>query len=163
MKQIILCLLLISFLLSANASSATEATTTLPSSYLMKDVTITLMHQTGHRLPGSYVIKISGDKKATKTVDQTTTQTTTLTDKEFITLVNAFYSVYFFDYADRYTVKTNATLMETGQIKTFKQKMTDQDSQQLCLSISDYQKCVTIMDEYPKDLKQLIKKIESVF
>lgn len=161
MLRFFLFSLLLSPLICVSASP--ENRLSPPSSYQIDQVNISLSHQTGHRLPGSYQINISGTLDAMKVVDQNLKEEVKLSESVFIELLNEFYQIHFFEFNDTYTVQTSVALLDEGKIETFKRKTMDMDSQRMCLSITDYKKCVTIMGSQPSDLKELVKKIEMLF
>lgn len=135
----------------------------LPATYQLEDVRISVLHQTGHRLPGSYTIQIRGDGQATQEIDQQATTELTLPDETLVDLLKDFYRIHFFELQDTYTIKKQIALLEDRSIVTSGYRLVDMSSQRLCLAIGGYEKCVTIMDEQPLAASQLVKKIEALF
>lgn len=134
-----------------------------PGQYKLEDVSISVRHQTGHRLPGSYEITISGDGKATRTTDQKQRTVLALSKDTRLELLNDFYRIHFFELSDTYTRKRYVGLLDDDVVSTFSSRLVDMNSQRLCIGIADYKKCVTIMDGRPLEASQLVKKIEALF
>lgn len=145
------------------AGDASSESTRPPQKYQLEDVRISVLHQTSHRLPGSYKINISGDGKASYVIDNKDVLEITLGDKMLVELLNEFYRIHFFELPDTYTSKKRVALMDDHSIATLSNRNVDMSSQRLCIGIAEYEKCVTIMDEQPVEASQLVEKIESLF
>ena len=137
--------------------------TDFPVKYQLKDVRISILHQTGHRIPGSYQINISGEGRASYTIDKKQTTNIILPNKTLIELLNDFYRIHFFELQDTYTIKRQIALVDDHSISTFSSRLVDMSSKRLCITLADYKKCVTIIDQQPIVANQLVDRIERIF
>lgn len=140
-----------------------ETNPTPPDNYLLDQVNISITHTTGHKLPGSYQINLDGSLTASRTVDRDKTNSISLSKDDFMEILNAFYKVHFFELQDTYTKQTSVALLEDNKIKTYRTKMMDTSSKRVCITLADYKKCITIVNNQPSVLTQVITKIENLF
>lgn len=150
-------------IMMADSVMAGDVTASLPQKYQLEEVHISVLHQTGHHLPGSYTIQIHGNGQATQTIDQQTTTEIMLADEMLVDLLKDFYHIHFFELQDTYTVRKQVALLDDHSIIISGYRLVDMSSQRLCIAIAGYEKCVTIMDEQPLQASQLVKKIEALF
>lgn len=149
----------------SNIAEAGGATPEPPAQYPLAEVAISILHQTGHRIPGGYEIAIHGDgtgylQNAGVNPVKTERQ---ISNDTLIELLNDFYRIHFFELADTYRVKKQVLLRDNALVATTAMKMADVSSKKLCVQLADYQKCVTIIDGQPAEAAQLIAKIEKLF
>jgi hypothetical protein len=140
-----------------------SANSELPLQYPLTAITISILHQTGHGIPGGYQITISGDGSSFYSRNGETQQPLSVDKKTLLELVNGFYQIHFFELADTYAVKKQVVLKDGTTVATIATKMVDVSSKQLCIQLADFKKCVTIIDEQPAVAAQLVKKIEALF
>jgi len=140
-----------------------SANSELPLQYPLTAITISILHQTGHGIPGAYHITISGDGSSFYSLNGGTQQPLSVDKKTLLELVNGFYQIHFFELADTYAVKKQVVLKDGTTVATIATKMVDVSSKQLCIQLADFKKCVTIIDEQPAVAAQLVKKIEALF
>ncbi|HHJ38944.1 MAG: hypothetical protein AXA67_10685 [Methylothermaceae bacteria B42] len=145
---------------SGNELSKTEYP---PRQFPLKEVRITVLHQTGHGIPGSYRITITGDGKAVQAVDKNKRKEITLSKKQLVELINEFYRIHFFELPDSYGVQRHVVLMDDGTLRLFTGRLADVASQQVCIEISDYKKCITVINRHPLELRLLVDKMEALF
>lgn len=145
-----------------NLAEAGNAIPVPPAQYPLAEVAISILHQTGHGIPGGYEIAIQGDgngfylQNALKTELQISSGT-------LLELLNDFYRIHFFELADTYQVKKQVLLRDNTLVASTAMKMADISSKKLCIQLADYQKCVTIVNDQPAEAAQLITKIERLF
>ena len=146
----------------AIASEKSSGHSSIPKEYRLEDVKISVLYQTGHRLPGSYRINISAGK-ASYVTDRKEKADLIIKDKALVDLLNDFYRIHFFELQDTYTVKRQIALLDDRSISTFPSRLVDMGSKRICIALANYEKCVTIMDEQPIAANQLVNKIEGLF
>jgi hypothetical protein len=136
-----------------------------PPQYQLSEVTISVLHQTGHGIPGGYELTIAGDGSGSHRQikdDKPIETNTQLSSEQLMELINRFYQIHFFDLADSYIVKTEVILKDKATIATIATKMADSGSTMLCIQLADYKKCVTIVGNRPGEVSDLVKTIESL-
>jgi len=132
-----------------------------PKQYQLEDVRITILHQTGHRLPGGYKISISGDGKGTYVSDKEGEKKLDVKNETLLELLNDFYRIHFFELQDTWTVKKQVALLDDNSIFISPRRLVDVSSKRICIEIENYKKCVTIVENQPVEVGNLIAKIES--
>lgn len=144
-------------------SNTLSANPELPLTYLLKEVTISILHQTSHGIQGGYQTTLSGDGNSFFSRNGETQQPLTIVNKDLLELVNGFYQIHFFELADTYSVKKQVLLKDDGTVATVATKLLDTANHKVCIQLADYQKCVTVINNQPAEVTHLIKKIESLF
>jgi hypothetical protein len=91
-------------------SNTVSANPDLPLTYPLKEVIISILHQTGHGIPGGYQVTLSGDDKSFYSRNNEAQQQLTVDNKALLELVNDFYQIHFFELADTYSVKKQVIL-----------------------------------------------------
>jgi hypothetical protein len=140
-----------------------SANSDVPLQYTLKEISISLLHQTGHGIPGGYEITINGSGNSFYSRNNETQQPLSVDKKTLLELVNDFYSSHFFELADTYTVKKQVVLTSDDRVATTAIRLMDIASKRLCIQLADYKKCVTIVNEQPTVAAQLSMKIEKLF
>ena len=140
-----------------------SANSDLPTQYPLKEVLISILHQTSRGIPGGYQITISGDGSSSYSLNGEAQQALSVDKKILMELVNSFYQIHFFELVDTYSVKKQVVLKDGATVATVAKKMVDISSKRLCIQLADFEKCVTIIDEQPAEAAQLVKKIEALF
>jgi len=135
----------------------------LPLQFPLKEILISIVHQTGHGIPGGYEITISGVGNSFYSRSGAPKLAQSVDKKTILELVNDFYQIHFFELADTYSVKKLVVLKDDTTLATIATKMIDTGSKRLCIQLADYKKCVTIVDNQPVEAAQLVKKIEGLF
>lgn len=140
-----------------------SANSAVPLQYTLKEISISLLHQTGHGIPGGYEIIINGGANSFYSRNKETQNPISIDNKTLLELVNDFYSSHFFELADTYTVKKQVILKNDGSVVTTSMRLMDIASTRLCIQLADYKKCLTIVNGQPVEVAQLITKIENLF
>jgi hypothetical protein len=134
-----------------------------PLQYQLSEVTISVLHQTGHGMPGGYelTIKGSGSVSHLQTKDDKPIETNLqLSTEQLMELINRFYQIHFFELADTYSVTKEVVLKDKSTVATIATKMADSGSTRLCIQLADYKKCVTIVNNRPEGAADIVKTIE---
>lgn len=137
-----------------------------PLQYQLSQVTISVLHQTGHGLPGGYEITVNGDGKGVyleKNGDKPVKSTMQISTEQLMELVNSFYQAHFFELADSYSVKMQVMLRDDGSVATLGTKLVDMGGTKACIQLADYKKCVTIVDNQPGAAVQIVGAIKGLF
>ncbi|WP_026602661.1 hypothetical protein [Methylomonas sp. 11b] len=163
-KSSLSSLLLLGVIAMFNLAEADEtlARSAPPTQYPLAQVAISILHQTGHGIPGGYEIAIQGDGNGFYLQNALKTELH-ISSVTLIDMLNDFYRIHFFELADTYQVKKQVLLRDNFLVATTAMKMADTSSKKLCIQLADYQKCVTIVNDQPAEAAQLITKIEKLF
>jgi len=152
--------------LTAVINAKADNHTAPPLQYPLTQVTITLQEKPGPVFSDGYQIRINGDGKATyqpyKAIQPASAQIT-LNKEQLIALINDFYQIHFFDLTNNYMVTKQVTLKSNTTLVTIGAKMNDVATKQLCIQLSDYQKCLDIVADRPKEANGLYEKIKALF
>ncbi|MDD2760825.1 MAG: hypothetical protein PHH11_11090 [Methylomonas sp.] len=158
-------LLLMGVTAMSNPAQAADAKPMPPAQYPLAEVSISILHQTGHGIPGGYEIAIHGNGNGYKqNTDANPVKIETYISNEILLeLLNDFYRIHFFELGDTYLVKKQVLLRDNALVATTALKMADVSSKKLCIQLADYKKCVTIVGDQPVEASQLAAKIEKLF
>ncbi len=148
------------FMLLSGCATAEESKP--PVRYPLETVEISIVYHPGRLLPGGYKINIDGNGKAS-CLTKKGGETLNLQDRNIIELLNDFYRVHFFDLPDTYTVKKQVSLLDDHSVSTFAERLVDISSKQICIKLSSYKKCITIVENRPVEVNRVAEKIKSLF
>lgn len=137
-----------------------SANTDVPLQFAVQDISISLLHQSGHDISGGYQITLNGNGNSFYSRNNAAKKPISIDDKTLLEFVNDFYLGHFFELADTYTVKKHLLLKDNAMVATVATKMLDMDSKQLCIQLAAYKKCITIMNHQPLVASNLADKIE---
>lgn len=135
----------------------------LPSTYPLKNVIISILHQTSHSIPGGYQVTLSGDGNSFYSRNGEHQQPLAVDKNILLELVNDFYQIHFFELADTYSVKKQVILKDDSTVASIAMKLLDTTNHKVCIQLADYQKCITVINYQPTEAAQLVKKIEGLF
>ena len=135
-----------------------------PRQYQLADVRITVTQQPGNPSFNRRKVSIFGDGscKQTDTKPPSNKRCKSLDREAVLGLVNEFYRLRFFDLSDRYKARYRVFALDNGIVKQSVLRMADTGSMQLCFEVSSYRKCVTFIQDIPKDIEALKQKILSL-
>ena len=132
----------------------------LPAQYLLKKVLITLSSQPGKDNPENYQVAISGNGDSFFSQNNKPKQPLSITSDTVLELLNDFYAIHFFEIADTFTVKKQVMLKDNKIVTTVVKKESDMNSKRICIQLRSYKKCVTVVDNQPLAVAQIVSKIE---
>lgn len=144
-------------------SNTVSANPELPLTYPLKAVTISILHQTGHGIPGGYQVTLNGNGNSFYSLNGETQQPLSVDKKTLLELVNGFYRIHFFELADTYSIKKQVVLKDDTTVISVAGKILDSANHKVCIHLADYQKCITVINKQPAEVAQLVKKIETLF
>ena len=162
-KFAICLLMMLGMSLTSSNLSAKSHLSPLPAQYPLKKVTISLSHQSGAGMPGSYQITINGDGNSFFIQNSKEKQAFTVPKETLLELVNDFYKIHFFELPDTYAVKKRVVFKDNTTVATVVTKQAGVSSKKLCIQLRSYKKCVAIVDNQPVEAAELVKKIEELF
>lgn len=152
------------FILGINLMVNTvSANPNLPLTYALKDITISILHQTAHGIPGGYQVTLNGNGNSFYSLNGETQQPLAVDNKALLELVNGFYQIHFFELADTYSIKKQVLLKDDTTVVSVAGKILDSANHKVCIHLADYQKCITVINNQPAEVAQLVKKIEALF
>jgi hypothetical protein len=132
----------------------------LPAQYPLKKVLITLSSQPGKDNPENYQVAISGNGDSFFSQNNKPKQPLSITSDTVLELLNDFYASHFFEIADTFTVKKQVMLKDNKIVTTVVKKESDMNSKRICIQLRSYKKCVTVVDNQPLAVAQIVSKIE---
>jgi hypothetical protein len=134
----------------------------LPAQYPLKKVLITLSSQPGKDNPENYQVAISGNGDSFFSQNNKPKQPLSITSDTVLELLNDFYAIHFFEIADTFTVKKQVMLKDNKIVTTVVKKESDMNSKRICIQLRSYKKCVTVVDNQPLAVAQIVSKIETL-
>jgi hypothetical protein len=143
-------------------SNSLLAASHLPAQYPLKKVLITLSSQPGKDNPENYQVAISGNGDSFFSQNNKPKQPLSITSDTVLELLNDFYAIHFFEIADTYTVKKQVMLKDNKIVTTVVKKESDMNSKRICIQLRSYKKCVTVVDNQPLAVAQIVSKIEAL-
>ncbi len=164
-RFVVLSLLAVSLISMANNTMASSAQTEPPLQYQLSQVTITIRHQTSRNIPGGYELSVSGDGTGSYLQNKSGKPETTylqVSKEQLLELINTFYQIHFFELADTYSVRKQVILRDGSTVATGFRKLVDMGGTKVCIRIADYNKCITVVENQPSAVAQLVKTIEDM-
>jgi hypothetical protein len=158
-------LLVLGLTLITGNAMADSGQTKPPLQYELSQVTISIRHQTSRGIPGGYKIIVSGDGTGSYVRNKAGKSVTTnlkITKEQLLELINVFYRIHFFELADSYSVRRRVILRDGSTVVTGLRKLVDMGGAKVCIRIADYQKCITMVDNQPVAVADLVKTIETM-
>lgn len=155
-------LLVFTLLITSLMSNSLLAASHLPAQYPLKKVLITLSSQPGKDNPENYQVAISGNGDSFFSQNNKPKQPLSITSDTVLELLNDFYAIHFFEIADTYTVKKQVMLKDNKIVTTVVKKESDMNSKRICIQLRSYKKCVTVVDNQPLAVAQIVSKIETL-
>lgn len=153
-------LLVFTLLITSLMSNTLLAGSHLPAQYPLKKVLITLSSQPGKDNPENYQVAISGNGDSFFSQNNKPKQPLSITSDTVLELLNDFYAIHFFEIADTFTVKKQVMLKDNKIVTTVVKKESDMNSKRICIQLRSYKKCVTVVDNQPLTVAQIVSKIE---
>ena len=158
-------LLLFSILIGvffSNTVMAKPYSSVLPTQFPIKKVLITVSSQSGNKNTDRHQISINGngnsyfskndEKKPIKVSNDT-----------LIELLNDFYAVHFFEIADTFGITKKVVLKDNQTVTTIVNKKPAVESKKICVQLRAYKKCLSVIDNQPLGVSQIVNKIETLF
>ncbi len=155
-------LLVFTLLITSLMSNSLLAASHLPAQYPLKKVLITLSSQPGKDNSENYQVAISGNGDSFFSQNNKPKQPLSITSDTVLELLNDFYAIHFFEIADTYTVKKQVMLKDNKIVTTVVKKESDMNSKRICIQLRSYKKCVTVVDNQPLAVAQIVSKIEAL-
>jgi hypothetical protein len=149
----------------AGNAMADSGQTKPPLQYELSQVTISIRHQTSRGIPGGYELSVSGDGSGSyvqNKVGNPVTINRQISKDQLLELINTFYQIHFFELADTYSSRKQVLLRDDGSVATIAIKLVDMGGTKVCIRIADYQKCITMVDNQPVAVADLVKTIETM-
>ncbi len=162
----ITCFFAIGLILMANNTMAASGQKGPPLQYQLSQVTITIRHQTSRNIPGGYELSVSGDGAGSYLQNKSGRPETInlqISKEQLLELINTFYQIHFFELADTYSVRKQVALRDGSTVVTGFMKIVDMGGTKVCIRIADYNKCITVVDNQPSAVAQLVKTIKDMF
>lgn len=152
---------IMSIMMVSCAEKTDAAVESPPREYQIADVMISVTQQPGNPAFNQRKISISGDGTCiqTHTMPATTKQCETLSADVVLELINDFYRIRFFDLGDNFKVKRRVFMLDGSTVKQSVLRILDKESARLCFKVSNYEKCITLIQDVPKELEVLVHKI----
>ena len=155
-------LLVFTLLITSLMSNTLLAGSHLPAQYPLKKVLITLSSQPGKDNPENYQVAISGNGDSFFSQNNKPKQPLSITSDTVLELLNDFYAIHFFEIADTFTVKKQVILNDNKIVTTVVKKESDMNSKRICIQLRSYKKCVTVIENQPLAVAQIVNKIEKL-
>jgi hypothetical protein len=133
-----------------------------PQNYLLSQVNISFLYQANPMLHSNYEITLSGNGQGEYVLhkaSESVRKEFKFSEESVMQLLNDIYKSHFFELSDTYTLKKRVILKSDNQVVTMALKMNDVSSQQFCIQLADYKKCLTVMDEQPAQVVQIINQL----
>lgn len=153
-------LLVFTMLITSLMSNTLLAGSHLPAQYPLKKVLITLSSQSGKNNPENYQISISGNGDSFFSQNNKPKQPLSITSDTVLELLNDFYAIHFFEIKDTFAVKEQVILKDNKTVTTVINKEPSMSNKKVCIHLRAYKKCVTVVDNQPLAVAQIINKIE---
>jgi hypothetical protein len=148
------------FTFFTNDSIAMDASVkaTLPLSYKIEEVRISLTRRPGNPSFPIQRLTLSGSGNATLERDSKSTLLS-YSDKDLLSVLKEFYKIRFFDLPEDYSTEYSVFLDKNRIIQTTALRLPDVESTSACLAVAGYKKCVTYSRKGPLELENLVQRI----
>ena len=157
-------LLLFSILIGVFFSSTVVAkpySSVLPTQFPIKKVLITVSSQSGNKNTESHQISLNGNGNSYVSKNNEK-QPLNITNDTLIELLNDFYAVHFFEISDTFNVTKKVVLKNNQTVTTIVNKEPAIESKKICVQLRAYKKCLSVIDNQPLGVSQIVNKIESL-
>jgi hypothetical protein len=146
------------FLASDSIAMDTSVKATLPLSYKIEEVRISLTRRPGNPSFPILRLVLSGSGKATLERDGKSTLFD-YPDKDLLSVLKEFYKIRFFELPEDYSTEYSVFLDENHMVQTTALRLSDIESTSTCLAVAGYKKCVTYSRKGPLELENLVQRI----
>ncbi|OAI01340.1 hypothetical protein [Methylomonas methanica] len=157
-------LLLFSILIGVFFSSTVMAkphSLVLPTQFPLKKIQITVSSQSNKENAERYQISINGNGNS-YFIKNNQQQPLNVTNDTLIELLNDFYAVHFFEISDTFNVKKKVVLKDSQTVTTIVNKEPAIESKKVCVQLRSYKKCLSVIDNQPLGVSQIVNKIETL-
>jgi len=156
--------LIISVLLSilfSNTVIAKPYSPILPTQFKIKHVSITISTQSSNKNSDSHHISLNGNGDS-YFIKNNQKQPINITSEMLIDLLNDFYAVHFFEISDTFNIKKNVIMKDDKTLTTLVSKESTIESKKVCVQLRHYKKCISVVDNQPFGVSQIVNKVESL-
>lgn len=143
---------------SAMAAQPSLGSSGPPLTYRLEDVGVHLTRQPGSSAFPIRRLSLSGTGSATLERDGQTLPFR-YAPKDLLALLNELYRIRFFDLPTNLGVRYSVFLKDDGTVVTSALRMADASSTKVCLTVADYEKCVTYGRAGPYELERLARRL----
>ncbi|OAI08742.1 hypothetical protein [Methylomonas methanica] len=157
-------LLLFSMLLGVFFSDTVMAkpySPVLPTQFPLKKIQITISSQSNKENAERYQISLNGNGNSYFSKNNEK-QPLNIANDTLIELLNDFYAVHFFEISDTFNVKKKVVLKDNETVTTIVNKEPAIESKKVCVQLRAYKKCLSIVDNQPLGISQIVNKIETL-
>lgn len=145
----------------SNTVMAKPYSSVLPTQFPIKKVLITVSSQTGNKNTESYRISLNGNGNSYFSKNNEK-QAIKVSNDTLIELLNDFYAVHFFEISDTFNVKKRVVIKDNQTVTTIVNKEPAIESKKICVQLRAYKKCLSVIDNQPLGVSQIINKIETL-
>jgi hypothetical protein len=146
----------------SNTVMAKPYSSVLPTQFPIKKVLITVSSQSGNKNTESHHISLNGNGNS-YIIKNDEKQAIKVSNDTLIELLNDFYAVHFFEIADTFYITKKVVLKDDQTITTIVNKEPAIESKKICVQLRAYKKCLSVVDNQPLGVSQLVNKIETLF
>ena len=162
MKFILLLSTVLISNLICNTILASPYIPSLPAQYPLNRILITISSQSGKDNSENYKISINGNGASFFNKNNKEKQSVSVTNERLLEFLNDFYVIHFFEIADTFTVKKQVMLKDNKIVTTIVKKESSTNSKRICIQLLTYKKCVTVVENQPLAVAQIVNKIEKL-
>lgn len=158
-------LLLFSILIGVffgNTVMAKPYSSVLPTQFPIKKVLITVSSQSANKKTESHHISLNGNGNSYFSKNDEK-QAIKVSNDTLIELLNDFYAVHFFEISDTFDITKKVVLKDNQTVTTIVNKEPAIDSKKVCVQLRSYKKCLSVIDNQPLGVSQIVNKIETLF
>jgi hypothetical protein len=148
--------------LICNTILASPYIPSLPAQYPLNRILITISSQSGKDNSENYKISINGNDASFFNKNNKEKQSVSVTNERLLEFLNDFYVIHFFEIADTFTVKKQVMLKDNKIVTTIVKKESSTNSKRICIQLRSYKKCVTVIENQPLAVAQIVNKIEKL-
>lgn len=133
----------------------------LPTQFPLKKIQITVSSQSNNKNAEFYNISLNGDGNSFF-IKNNEKQPIKVANDTLIDLLNDFYAVHFFETSDTFHIKKKVVLKDSETLTTIVNKESVTDSKKVCVQLRAYKKCISVVDNQPLGISQIVNKIEAL-
>ena len=145
----------------SNAVTAKPYSSVLPTQFPIKKVILTVSSQPNNKNTMGDHISLNGNGNSFFSKNNEK-QPLNVTNDTLIELLNDFYTVHFFEISDTFHVKKKVVLKDNETVTTIVNKDSVIDSKKVCVQLRSYKKCLSVIDNQPLGVSQIVNKIEAL-
>jgi hypothetical protein len=145
----------------SNSVMAKPYSSVLPTQFPIKKVLITVSTQSSIKNTEIYHISLNGNGSSYFSKNNEK-QPIKVSNDTLIELLNDFYAVHFFEISDTFNVKKMVALKDNQTVTTIVNKEPAIESKKVCVQLRAYKKCLSVIDNQPLGVSQIVNKIESL-